>query len=239
MLQKIIVFLVLSFVFGGFVSGQNIEKERKYNLNTQLIAPSVLLLSGVTIQLSVGYLGRNNLQTLIRQGNPNFKTSVDDYLQYLPVAQLYGANLMGIKGENSVFNQTKYLLISELTTMVITQILKKSLNVQRPNGDPYSFPSGHTSQTFSGASVLFMEYRETSPLLAYSGLAVASSVGALRVLNNRHWVSDVLSGAGIAMGVTALVYYFKPLEHWNPFGKGVENISFISTESGGGVSIIF
>jgi len=218
---------------------QIIENEKKYPLGKNLIAPAVLLLGGITVELSKGYLGRDNLQTVIRSGNPNFSTTTDDYLQYVPIVQLYTANLVGVKGKNSLFNQTKYLIIAELSTSLITHLLKNTLNVPRPNGGEHSFPSGHTSQAFSGASVLFMEYNQTSPVLAYSGLAVASTVGVLRVLNNKHRVSDVLAGAGIATGITALVYYFKPLEHWNPFGKKADHISFICTEKTAGFSINF
>ncbi len=194
---------------------QIIENEKKYPLGKNLIAPAVLLLGGITVELSKGYLGRDNLQTVIRSGNPNFSTTTDDYLQYVPIVQLYTANLVGVKGKNSLFNQTKYLIIAELSTSLITHLLKNTLNVPRPNGGEHSFPSG------------------------YSGLAVASTVGVLRVLNNKHRVSDVLAGAGIATGITALVYYFKPLEHWNPFGKKADNISFICTEKTAGFSINF
>lgn len=239
MLKNFVVFTSFFFILYCSVNAQNIENEKKYKLGKNLIAPGLLIIGGIAVELSDGYLGRDNLQTVIRSGNPNFSTTTDDYLQYVPIVQIYTANLVGIKGKNSLFNQTKYLVIAELSTSLITHLLKNTLNVQRPNGGEHSFPSGHTSQAFSGASVLFMEYNQTSPVLAYSGLAVASGVGVLRVLNNKHRVSDVLAGAGIATGITALVYYFKPLENWNPFGKKAKNVSFICSENTAGISINF
>ena len=44
--------------------------------------------------------------------------------------------------------------------------------------------------------------------------------------NNRHWVSDVMVGAGIGILVTELVYYFEPLKNFNPFKK-TKNITLI------------
>ena len=38
-----------------------------------------------------------------------------------------------------------------------------------------------------------------SPWYAVGGYAVATFTGVMRVLNNRHWISDVLSGAGIGI----------------------------------------
>ena len=39
-----------------------------------------------------------------------------------------------------------------------------------------------------------------------AGYSVATATGIMRVLNNRHWVSDVLSGAGIGIMSTELAY---------------------------------
>jgi len=45
------------------------------------------------------------------------------------------------------------------------------------------------------------------------------------MLNNKHYVSDVLVGAGIGILVTQLVYHFEPLKNFNPFKKS-KGISF-------------
>jgi len=62
-------------------------------------------------------------------------------------------------------------------------------------------------------------------VFACSGYLFATSTGSLRVMNNRHWTSDVLAGAGIGILVANMVYYFEPLKNWNPF-KNDKNISF-------------
>jgi membrane-associated phospholipid phosphatase len=46
------------------------------------------------------------------------------------------------------------------------------------------------------------------------------------MVNNAHWLSDVLVGAGIGILVTKLVYHFEPFKKFNPFKKS-KNITFI------------
>ena len=78
---------------------------------------------------------------------------------------------------------------------------------------------------FTNAAVLYQEFKDSYPILAYSGFAFATATGGFRVLNNKHYISDVLVGAGIGILVTELVYHFEPLKNFNPFNKS-ENISF-------------
>ena len=82
-----------------------------------------------------------------------------------------------------------------------------------------AFPSGHSTIAFTNAAVLQNEFQETSTVYAYSGYAFAATTGVFRMLNNKHYVSDVLVGAGIGILVTQLVYHFEPLKNFNPFKK--------------------
>ena len=61
-----------------------------------------------------------------------------------------------------------------------------------------SFPSGHTTAAFSVASVFAYQYRDTKwvPVLAYS---LAGMVGAARIYEDRHWISDVFAGAALGI----------------------------------------
>ncbi len=78
---------------------------------------------------------------------------------------------------------------------------------------------------FTYATVLYNEFKDTSSVLAYSGYAFATTTGAFRMINNRHWLADVLAGAGIGIIVTELVYHFEPFKKFNPF-KNSKNVSF-------------
>lgn len=178
------------------------------------------------------------LQKLARSFvSDTFRTHVDDYIHYVPILTMYTADLFHVPAKNTVWNQTKFLIMSEAITSGIVWGLKIGLGIQRPNNGTYNaYPSGHTSQAFVQSQVLYNEFRDTAPLLASSGFLFAISTGALRVLNNRHWVPDVLLGAGIGMLVTNTIYHFEPLKNWDPFHKNKSknhqlNMSFIPSFS--------
>jgi membrane-associated phospholipid phosphatase len=90
-------------------------------------------------------------------------------------------------------------------------MLKSSTHILRPDGSTYnSFPSGHTSTAFMGAQFMWEEYKDVSPWYGIAGYAVATTTGVLRLYNNRHWVSDVVTGAGIGMLSTKAAYWLYP-----------------------------
>ncbi|HNP34135.1 MAG TPA: phosphatase PAP2 family protein, partial [Flavobacterium sp.] len=151
----------------------------------------------------------------------DFNTHVDDYIRYVPIVELYAADAFGVKAKNHWFDQSKNLTLAMITTNLITMTLKNNIHKTRPNGNPYAdaFPSGHTSSAFTIATVLYEEYKDASPMLAYSGYGFATATGALRIMNNKHWLSDVLTGAGIGIIVTEVIYSFDPIIKWNPFKK--------------------
>jgi PAP2 superfamily len=215
------IFFNLLLVINGF--GQkdtNRTPDLKYNFLKANIIPLSLLTTGIVMSSFPDF--KKSLQQRI----PNTNTNLDDYLVFVPMAEIYLADLAGIDHQNSVFDQTKYLLMSQLFSNIIVFAVGRSLNVERPNGNDYSFPSGHTNGAFVGATALYHEFKQSNKWVAYSGYLFATATGALRVTNNNHWVPDVLAGAGIGMLVTNLVYHFKPLKNWQPF-KTNSKYSFI------------
>lgn len=73
--------------------------------------------------------------------------------------------------------------------------LKYAFDTERPDGDPRSFPSGHTAAAFAGASYLHYRYGWKWGLPTYVAAAV---VGYSRVEADRHYWYDVVAGAAIA-----------------------------------------
>ena len=88
------------------------------------------------------------------------------------------------------------------TTLAITYTLKPTINRTRPNGAPYSFPSGHAASSFASAGFIHQRYGLKKGIYAY---IAASFVGWTRVDANKHYVSDVLAGAAIG---AASSYFF-------------------------------
>lgn len=219
---KLVLVLLLSCVI---LHAQAIKRDslHKNNLLKKSILPASLIGVGLIINKSTF---EKTFQKDIRNSvGTNYRTNIEDYLTFAPVAQMYIADIAGVKSKNHWFDQGKYLFISNLFSVGITELIKKSNHKLRPNGLPDSFPSGHSTVAFTNATVLYHEFYNTSPILAYSGYAFATTVGTFRMLNNKHYLSDVLVGAGIGIAVTNLVYYFQPLKNFNPFKK-VKNVSF-------------
>ncbi len=134
---------------------------------------------------------------------------VDDYLEWGMLGWVFICDLMG-KEKHHWADQFFLVAIAEGLNAGMVQGIKHSLNTTRPDGKPHSFPSGHTSNAFLGAHIAYKEFRETSFALAYSGYAVALFVAATRIHNNRHWVADVVAGAGfgiLSVELSYLIYF--------------------------------
>jgi len=213
-----------------------IEKKPKQSLFKKAIIPTTFILSGIIL---------NNTQTekdwqkdIRNKVGNDYENSIDDYLQYVPHVQVYIGDIVGIKAKNHWFDQTKNIFISSVLTGIVIQSFKRGVGKERPDAsNNHSFPSGHTATAFTGATVLYYEYKDTSPVYAYSGYLFATATGGLRVINNKHWVSDVLAGAGVAMLATALVYHIEPLKNWNPFKK-TKNLTFSPMINGYDVTFV-
>jgi PAP2 superfamily protein len=177
-----------------------------------LIPPAALITYGIVT------LNSNQLQTVntkIREEiyleNPHKSFRIDDYLQYAPAAIVYGLNMAGIKGKNNFRDRTIIYLMSDLMLRGVVSAGKSMTHELRPDGSNYlSFPSGHTAHAFASAEFLRQEYRDVSPFYGIAGYALAAGTGYLRMYNNRHWLSDVATGAGIGIASTKIAYWLYP-----------------------------
>ncbi|MDQ2752765.1 MAG: phosphatase PAP2 family protein [Bacteroidota bacterium] len=132
-----------------------------------------------------------------------FHTSLDNYLQFAPMAAGYVA-LYNNK-EHSFWKYTEKVVVTEVVVTALVQAVKHIAKVPRPDdGSPTSFPSGHTAQAFAGATIFSDEFAQHNVWLTASAYASATAVGVLRILNNRHWASDVIAGAGFGMASAKL-----------------------------------
>ena len=114
------------------------------------------------------------------------------------------------------YEGTKKLAFSYTTTLAVTYSLKYMINKQRPEGrnEYNSFPSGHTSSAFSGASFIQRRYGWKYGGPAYV-LATLVAVSRTEAPDGYHDGWDVLAGAAIGISSTYLFTkpYFK--EHMN------------------------
>lgn len=138
----------------------------------------------------------------------NFKTSIDDYTQYFGPALTLGLKLGGMEGRSDWPRFFASAAMSYGIMALLVNTIKYTAKEMRPDGSTAnSWPSGHTATSFVGATILHKEYGLTrSPWFSVAGYGIATATGVMRVLNNRHWVSDVLSGAGIGILSGELAY---------------------------------
>jgi hypothetical protein len=89
------------------------------------------------------------------------------------------------------FDMLQALAVSQ----ALTQGIKFAVQRDRPTGECCAFPSGHASASFATAAVLerHLGYRALPTYL------VASYVAMSRLHDNRHFVSDVIFGAGLGI----------------------------------------
>jgi membrane-associated phospholipid phosphatase len=95
-------------------------------------------------------------------------------------------------------------------TSLVTEGLKQAFPKTRPDmSDRKSFPSGHTSRSFSAAASLMTRQGAKVGVPAF---LVAGFVGLARVEGKKHYWTDVLAGAAIGTSIGFLVTKDKPEE---------------------------
>lgn len=142
----------------------------------------------------------------------SFHHDYDDYLQYAPAAVMLGLKAFGVKGRSSWGRMLVSDAFSVGLMAAAVNSLKYSFRVMRPDGSTRnSFPSGHTATVFMTATMLHKEYGHRSPWYSIGAYTVATVIGVTRQLNNRHWMSDVMVGAGIGILATEFGYFLADL----------------------------
>lgn len=185
---------------------------------SKLILPAALISYGLIAQDNsyLRQLDENTHQEVMETWKGRYP--IDDYLQFAPYIGIYALDLCGVKAKHNIRDRTIVMLTSGLVLYGSVQTMKNKFNVKRPDSSKNnSFPSGHTATAFLGAHVLFREYKDVSPWIGVAGYASALTVGSLRVVNKRHWVSDVVAGAGLGILSAEVGYMLLPVFH-NLFG---------------------
>lgn len=204
------------------------------------IVPAILIGYGASTINDRGWYSSYDAQRDIQRNFPNFHTRVDDFLIIAPYFELGAVALFGVESQHDRLNTVLLIAKSEIIFAVLTTTLKRTTRVLRPDGTTRnSFPSGHTAQAFLAASIVHNEFRDRSQWYGIGAYTIATSVAALRMLNNRHWQSDVVAGAGVGILSAHLAY----LSHRNRWGrparlpKGVASLTFSPTYAYGATGV--
>jgi hypothetical protein len=102
------------------------------------------------------------------------------------------------------------MLDAVVVNLAYTELVKVAVGRERPNGENNkSFPSGHTSNSFTMAAVAERHYGWKIGVPAY---ALATAVGLSRIQQDKHYLSDVVGGAtlGYIVGRTVVRVNSRP-----------------------------
>jgi membrane-associated phospholipid phosphatase len=200
-----------------------------------LAAPALLIGYGVSTTGEQGFpVSSKDVYRARQTYFPRFRTQADDFTLIVPALAVYGLGAAGVAGKHAPGQQTVLLLLSEAVANGIMLGLKGTVGTLRPDGTTRnSFPSGHTTNAFVAAEFLHQEYKHRSGWYSVAGYSVAAATGVMRVLNNRHWLSDVLAGAGIGMLSTKGIYLAYPWAYRKITGRSPNKVGLIPTYRGG------
>lgn len=154
----------------------------------------------LSLLISNGCLAQEVSEPVAHQYKRYHGDGIDNVLEYVPTAAVFGLKLLGVPAESSWKRRLTVSVVSFGINAAVTYSLKHTIHEMRPDGtDNHSFPSGHTAVAFCGATTLMHEYRKVSPWIGVAGYAVATTVAVDRVRRNRHHWGDVVAGAAIGV----------------------------------------
>lgn len=214
----------------------NLSNPKKFQ---SYIIPTIFVSYGLTS------LGNNTIRDLdlstkaeLSEDHPKFAAHIDDYIEFAPLFAMYGLDMAGIKSKNKVGDQTAMVLMTTVITTVVITTLKHQAHRLRPDGSGYnSFPSGHTATVFAAAELFNQEFKGQSPWYGYAGYTIATATGILRMYNNKHWLSDVVAGAGFGILSTKLTYVLYPYVK-QLFSRNVQNLKIAPSYQSGSIGLM-
>ncbi|SEH84629.1 phosphatase PAP2 family protein [Epilithonimonas hominis] len=177
----------------------------------KLTIPTVFISYGVAT-LKIDKLKQLNFSTRneINEHKPDH-IRLDNYTQFAPAVLVYGLNAFGVEGEHNFRDRSIIYGTSLLLASAVVMSTKHLAKEERPDqSNRLSFPSGHTAFAFASAQFMYREYKDTNFWLGVSGYSLAVFTGVYRMLNDKHWFSDVVAGAGIGILSTEASYWLYP-----------------------------
>ncbi|MDR1737943.1 MAG: phosphatase PAP2 family protein [Candidatus Symbiothrix sp.] len=177
------------------------------------IVPSALVSYGILTRLTPA------LQDVDKQIDRPFakhfhrQYAFDDYILYTPILGVYGLDLCGVKAKHNFLDRTLVIGSASVMCAGVSFCGKEWIDVRRPDGSEQSFPSRHTAFAFMLSHILFREYQDVSPWIGIAGYGIGATTGVMRMVNRRHWFSDVITGAGVGILSTELSYLLLPVWH--------------------------
>ena len=98
------------------------------------ILPVSLVTVGVIIESLPAHtvFSKERIQLHVQDKMNGFRTSADNYLQFVPIAAMFGFKLSGMKSRSDLLNQTIITAKSELLVIAIVSTMKHFIRDMRP-----------------------------------------------------------------------------------------------------------
>lgn len=195
------------------------DESHTFNVR-QTILPLSLMAVG-TFGVYNGYF--RHINNSVKNGMDHIRGDhyfrIDDNAQYLPIIAYVGLDYIGVRAKHSLRERVAVGITSYITMAAIVNATKYTIKEKRPDSSArQSFPSGHTATVFTGAELIREEYGTVPGIAAYS---IATGVAFLRLYNGRHWMNDVIAGAGVGILSARIGYWMLPLyQKWFGWDNG-------------------
>jgi membrane-associated phospholipid phosphatase len=163
-----------------------------------------------------GPIARSTRTALVWR-DPDAAALTSDILAYAAIPALSLTLTLVAVGRERAWRKVHEDLVVALEAVAVSAALTNAIKMTTARTRPYaeyepiafsedpdqnlSFPSGHTSFAFALASgfatVATLRKRKLAPVFWGLGMPTAAFVGYLRMAGDRHWLGDVLVGAGL------------------------------------------
>lgn len=176
----------------------------------QLILPASLVAAG-SLGLYTGAFKSVNrhIHDEMEHWSHGHTCPADEWLRFLPIASYLGLGFITSEPQLSFQERTAVTATALLSMGILVKGSKTLISETRPDlSDNHSFPSGHTATAFLGAELVRIEYGTAYAIGAYS---IATGVAVLRLYNGRHWLGDVIAGAGVGILSARIGYWLLPM----------------------------
>ena len=143
----------------------------KFNPKSLILPASLITVGAVGTAID----GMNDFHLFSRKDSVK-QIHIDNYLEWGMLGWVFVCDLMGKEKHNWV-DQLCLVALAEGMNGLMVHGLKNWVNEPRPDGAPYSFPSGHTSNAFLGAHMAYKEFKDSSPIadvVAGAGFGILS-----------------------------------------------------------------
>ena len=203
-MKRLFSVLLLTVLLAGLPArGQRIMRTDSTAFNpNSLIAPGVLLGTATIIHCFSHdgmdlWVQRQAWNLHAKWGSIPYYYEFFRFLPAVPLVLDLGLGLVGAKAQNGFWDRTIEAGITFALAGGATLLMKHVIDSPRPDGSGNdSFPSAHACTAFAGAELVRLEYGWGWGAAAY---AMATGVALLRMYHDRHWLSDVLFGAGLGI----------------------------------------